>query len=376
MSVALVVGTRPQIIKSAPVVHEAQRRRMELLVINTGQHYDTDMSTSFLRELRFPSGLINLGVRAGTECKQLASIVASVGNVLRKERPGIVLVPGDTNSALGAALAALKEHVPIAHLEAGARSFDPSLPEEMNRRLIDHCSAILFTPTALCTENLRKEGIRGPCVKTVGDTMYDLILSSMPRIRKALPSYIKLDAARKIATLTVHRQGTVDDKKSLTDLFEVLASLPEIEFVFVAHPRTRRRLKEFMLFSSVKRLRNVRMIKPLGYFETLSLVRRSNLVLTDSGGLQKEAFWLGVPCITLREKTEWMETVRLGTNVLTDIKKDKIMRAVKRFTSEDNKMTRSQLGSSPNPFGNGTAAFSVVEHLQRFLDAHIAEAKT
>jgi UDP-N-acetylglucosamine 2-epimerase (non-hydrolysing) len=271
-------------------------------------------------------------------------------------------VPGDTNSALGAAIAALKEGVPVAHLEAGARSYDPTLPEEINRKMIDHCSAIMFAPSVNCALNLRREGIQGALVKTVGDTMYDLVKRSMPIIRKRSPARMSLDSDRKLVTVTVHRQATVDDRRSLSRLFQILASLSRMEFMVPLHPRTKKRLKEFKLASKVESIPNVRLVPPLGYLDMLSLVYRSDVVFTDSGGLQKEAFWIGVPCITLRENTEWVETVKLGANVLTGLDEAKIRRALRFFFSRSN--IRSVIASLPNPYGNGAAAVKVVRCLR------------
>ena len=292
-------------------------------------------------------------------------MISRLGAILRKERPQIAIVPGDTNSALGAAIAALKEHIPVAHLEAGARSFDPALPEEINRKMIDHCSAILFAPSTNCAQNLKREGVRAIQVKTVGDTMYDLIKRSMPTIRNRPLRGIRLDSDRKLAAVTVHRQATVDDRCRLARLFDIFASLPGINFVFPVHPRTRKRLQQFGLASRVGKIANVQLIAPLGYLDMLSLVSRSDLVFTDSGGLQKEAFWMGVPCITLRESTEWVETVKLHANVLTGLSETKIRRAAKFFLSQ--KDARSRIASLPNPYGSGAAAVKVVSCLRQWL---------
>jgi UDP-N-acetylglucosamine 2-epimerase (non-hydrolysing) len=317
------------------------------------------MSDSFLQELNFPTTIVHLRVKPGPESNQLAEIVSKVARQFREQQPKIALIPGDTNSAVGAALAAAKEGVPIAHLEAGARSYDNTLPEEINRKLIDHCSSLLFAPTRQCARNLSIEGITAS-IKIVGDTMYDLIKDSMPRIRSTrLP--FEVTGMRRLGILTVHRQSTVDQEPTLRQLVNIIGSLTSIQFIFPLHPRTKKRLKQAKILSRLEKLSNVQIAPPLSYFEMLSLVDKSDLVLTDSGGLQKEAFWLGVPCITLRERTEWNETVKLGANILTGLNERKIKRALKWFTSQSD--IHSRLLSLSNPFGNGRAAVAVVESL-------------
>jgi UDP-N-acetylglucosamine 2-epimerase (non-hydrolysing) len=322
------------------------------------------MSDSFLREFNFPSNVVHLRVKPGPESNQLAEIVQKVAKQFHENRPNVALIPGDTNSALGAALAAFKEGVPIAHLEAGARSYDNDLPEEINRKLIDHCSSMLFAPTKQCARNLMKEGITSS-IKVVGDTMYDLIKSSMPKIRSTRLPFQVTGTGRRLATLTVHRQATVDQEPLLRKLVKIVGSLAGVEFVFPLHPRTKIRLKRAKILSRFERLSNVRIVPPLSYFGMLSLVCNSDLVLTDSGGLQKEAFWLGVPCITLRERTEWNETVKLGANILTGLNERKIRRAVKQLLTEVDNYSR--LLSLPNPFGDGKAAVAVVQSLQHMI---------
>jgi UDP-N-acetylglucosamine 2-epimerase len=232
--------------------------------------------------------------------------------------------------------------------------------------MIDHCSSILFAPSRKCAQNLKRERIPSSLVKTVGDTMYDLIKHSMPMLRKRPFRHTRLDSNSKLAAVTIHRQDTVDDKHKLTRLFDILSSLSGVEFILPLHPRTRKRLRGFGLTSKVERIRNVQLIRPLGYLDMLSLLSESDLVLTDSGGLQKEAFWMGVPCITLRERTEWVETVELGANALTGLHEAKIRRAVESFASQ--KKIRSLIASLPNPYGNGSAGVRVVQCLRSFLE--------
>lgn len=246
-------------------------------------------------------------------------------------------------------------------MEEDARNYDNDLPEETDRKLIDHCSGMLFAPTKQSARNLMKEGITSS-IKIVGDTMYDLIKSSMPRIRSTRLPFQVTGTRRRLSTLTVHRQATVDDEPTLRKLVKIVGSLAGVEFVFPLHPRSKIRLKRAKILSRFAKLSNVRIVPPLSYIAMLSLVYNSDLVLTDSGGLQKEAFWLGTPCITLRERTEWNETVKLGANILTGLSERKIKRAVEWFTSQNG--IRSRLLSLSNPFGNGKAAIAVLGSLQ------------
>jgi len=277
-------------------------------------------------------------------------------------KPDLVLVPGDTNSTLAGALAAVKLHVPVAHVEAGARSYDMRMPEEVNRRLTDHCSRMLFAATENCAKNLLKEGIIEDQIHLSGDTMYDALLRHKAgALRSRILEELGL-AVGEYAVLTVHRPENVDDPEALKVIIGAMIELKELPIVFPVHPRTMERLKAAGLLRRVKETAHVRIVDPIGYHEMLRLVKDSKMVFTDSGGLQKEAFWLRTMCITLRERTEWVETVELGANMLVGNNKNMIVRKAREcFAMED---LETKLKELPNPFGDGNASIEIIDALK------------
>ncbi len=321
MRVLLVIGTRPQIIKSAPVVKEASNwPEIELLIVHTGQHYDYAMSREFFNELSLPDPVVNLNVGSGLHGWQTGQMLIGLENAFNSLKPDVVLVPGDTNSTLAGGLAAAKMRIPVAHVESGARSFDRGMPEEVNRVAVDHISDLLFSVSRNCVENLRREGIPDERVSLVGDTMYESILDHISEIRGRAAS-VELGLRNKdFGVVTLHRAENTDEESHLRRIIEALNGL-EMDLVFPCHPRTRARLNELDLLSSLRE--GFRVIEPVQYFRMLSLIDEAGVVFTDSGGVQKEAFWLGTPCVTLRDATEWVETIEAGANVLvgSNIKK-------------------------------------------------------
>jgi len=368
--IALILGTRPQIVKSALLIHYLSRDpKVNFTLIHTGQHYDYEMSEVFFKELTLPDPHYNLGVGSGSHAWQTAMIMLRLEEVLAREKPDLVLVPGDTNSTLAGALTAVKMGIPVAHIEAGARSYDMRMPEEINRRVVDHISALLFTPTRNCTKNLLREGIDREKIFEVGDTMYDVLLHQLPKIDKADILH-KLDVKPGgYVFLTVHRQENVDGFENLANIVRALSELKEITIIFPVHPRTRKRLEEFNLLTKIEALSHVKLISPVGYIESLALIKNARLVLTDSGGVQKETFWLKTPCITLRENTEWIETVELGANRLVGVDAAKIVSAVREILENESEIRR-RIENSPNPFGNGKASEKIVEILEETLSSH------
>ena len=361
----LVIGARPQIIKSAPIIDEASKdAEIEFQIVHTGQHYDFEMSRIFLDELELPDPVVNLGVGSGSHAWQTGEIMVGLEKTIKKLKPDLVLVPGDTNSTLAGALAAVKLHVPVAHVEAGARSYDMRMPEEVNRRLTDHCSRMLFAATENCVNNLLKEGLSEDQIRFAGDSMYDALLKHMAR---ALTSHalerLGLEVGE-FAVLTVHRPENVDDPEALRDIVEAVIRLKELAIVFPVHPRTLERLKVTGLLQKMKEVEHVRVVDPVGYHEMLQLVRDSKLVFTDSGGLQKEAFWLHTLCITLRERTEWVETVELGANVLVGSDRGRIVGKVRECLAMEGLDAR--LKGLSNPFGDGSASVKIVGALKEF----------
>jgi len=360
VKVMLVIGARPQIIKSSPIIHEASKdAEIEFQIVHTGQHYDFEMSKIFFNELELPDPIANLGVGSGSHGWQTGEMMVRLEKTIKKLKPDFVLVPGDTNSTLAGALAAVKLHVAVAHVEAGARSYDMRMPEEVNRRLTDHCSRILFAATENCVKNLLKEGIAEDHIHLTGDTMYDALLKHMTgALRSHALEKLGLEAGE-YTVLTVHRPENVDDPKALKDIIEAIIQLKELVVIFPVHPRTLERLKATGLLKRLKEAKHVRLVDPVGYHEMLQLVKNAKMVFTDSGGLQKEAFWLHTLCITLREKTEWVETVKLGANMLVGNSREMIVRKVREcFAIKD---LETKLKELPNPFGDGNASAKIIE---------------
>jgi UDP-N-acetylglucosamine 2-epimerase (non-hydrolysing) len=360
-TVILVLGTRPQIIKSAPLIHLASKdSSIKFSVIHTGQHYDYEMTKVFFEELQLPDPIANLNVGSGSHGVQTAKIMQRLENVLLKLKPDTVVVPGDTNSTLASALTAVKLHIRVAHIEAGARSYDMKMPEEINRRLTDHCSSILLTPTDNCKENLLREGIEKKTIRKVGDTMYDVLLQQLPKIKgNIILKLLKLEA-KTYGLLTIHRPENVDNPKALESIVGAVIKLKHLTIVFPVHPRTENKLKLAGLYDRLLREKHVKLIKPVSYLENLDLIRNARIVLTDSGGMQKEAFWLKTPCITLRNNTEWIETVQLGANYLTGPHAKRIVKTAEKIM-ESYKRLNEEFRRLPNPFGNGRASEKILK---------------
>jgi len=365
INVALVLGARPQIIKSATLIHLANKdKQLNLTLIHTGQHYDYEMTQVFFKELNLPDPVANLNVGSGTHAQQTARIMRRLEKVLQEQKPDIVIVPGDTNSTLAAALTAIKLHIPVAHVEAGARSYDMSMPEEINRRLTDHCSALLFTPTENCTCNLLKEGIGEKQIHQTGDTMYDVLAQQLPKVeRNTVLKELDLET-KTYALLTAHRPENVDNLENVRNIITAVISLKFMKIVFPVHPRTRRKLRNSNLYSKLQNQNHIKLIQPVGYIENLCLAKNAKLILTDSGGMQKEAFWLRTPCITLRDTTEWPETVKLEANYLTGSGTQKIIETAKEIVENEEYLTK-KLYKLSNPFGKGNASEKILEAIKR-----------
>jgi len=358
MKVSIILGTRPQIIKSAPVYAAFRRRGVDCEIVNTGQHYDYEMNRQFFSELRLPDPAADLNVGAGTPGRQVSAIIGGLGELFEKAPPQIALVPGDTNSALAAGIACVKSGVPVAHLEAGCRSGDFRMAEEVNRRLLDHMSHLLLCPTSRCVANVYREHVLADSVVNVGDTMYDSLLKLAPRARASDPASGLGLRHGGYVFMTLHRAETVDDPDALRRVVGAAGSLP-LPVVFSVHPRTKARFKEF----GIAPRQNVKLLEPLPYMETLGMVSGSRLVITDSGGLQKEAFWLGKPSLITRETTEWGEIVRAGAAVLvgTDA------RRIERGYARSQKMGEANFRSARRIFGNGNASEKVVKAVEAYL---------
>lgn len=361
MKIGLVLGTRPQIIKSVPILVEAsQTKSIQLDVIHTGQHYDYEMSRIFFDEMDLSEPLINLNVGSGAHGLQTGKMMIEIENVLNQIKPDIVLVPGDTNSTLAGALTAAKMHIQVAHFEAGARSYDMSMPEEINRRLTDHCSDILFTVTENCKKNLLKEDIPSNKIFQVGDTMYDVLLMNRIKINKSKVLKKNDLVEKEYITITTHRQENVDDIYKLKCLVNLLTELSDLKFVFPIHPRTRDRLEDSNLIKKLEKAENVKILSPISYCDMIKLIKNSKILLTDSGGMQKEAYWLKTPCITLRKNTEWIETIELGANILLGVSNTKIKNHIKMLFNED----IINADFTQNPYGDGKSAEKIINILE------------
>lgn len=328
MKIATIVGARPQFIKCAPLSRELREGHTEVL-IHTGQHYDPEMSDVFFEELSIPEPDYNLGIGSGPHGEQTGRMLSAIEGVLLREKPDLVLVYGDTNSTLAGALAAAKLHVPVAHVEAGLRSFDRTMPEEINRVVTDHVSDLLFCPTETALWNLAREGItRG--VHLTGDVMVDALEFNRARAAETSRVLSRFGLrSGEYLVLTVHRPANTDSEKHMEAILAALGD-SALPVLFPVHPRTRRALEGHGLWGRMPG--NVIATEPLGYLDMLHAMACAHKILTDSGGIQKEAYLLGVPCITLRDTTEWVETVRDGWNILVGADRGKIANAVRHFS--------------------------------------------
>lgn len=353
MKVASIVGARPNFVKLAPVSREV-RRRFDEVIIHTGQHYDYEMDKIFFDDMGIPAPDYHLGIGSGSHGHQTGEMLKKIEEVIISEKPDVVLVFGDTNSTLAGALAAAKLHIYVAHVEAGLRSYDKSMPEEINRVLVDHCSDLLLCPTKTAVENLKIEGIKRNVYLT-GDVMVDAqrdcakIAENKSRILADLG--IK---PKDYSLATIHRASNTDDPDKFRAIIEALEELGDI--VFPCHPRAEKYLRQFGLWDDLNR--RARVIKPVGYFDMLMLEKNAKKILTDSGGVQKEAYLLGIPCITLRDETEWVETVADGWNVLVGSSREKIVQLARHFEPSQERH---------DVFGKGDASIKTAELIEKLV---------
>jgi UDP-GlcNAc3NAcA epimerase len=351
--IVTIIGNRPQFVKAAAVSRRL-RETFDELIVHTGQHYDDELSRVFFDELDVPPPERELGAGTGSNTAQTARILAALEPVLAELEPQLALVYGDTNSTLAGALAAAQARIPVGHVEAGMRSFDRTMPEELNRVLTDHASDLLLCSTSTAVTNLEREGAAGEA-HLVGDVMADVSLAfrDVAAQRSRILEELDLEPGGYLV-VTAHRAGNVDDPARLEALVSLLERLPR-PVVFPVHPRTRARLDATGL---TERLAGVTVVAPLGYLDFLELARHARAVLTDSGGVQKEAYLLGVPCVTLRDRTEWVETVESGWNTLVDLDADAALAA----------LDRQPPAERPELYGGGHAA----ERAREVLAAYTA----
>ncbi|NLZ49298.1 MAG: UDP-N-acetylglucosamine 2-epimerase (non-hydrolyzing) [Clostridiales bacterium] len=351
MKIITVIGARPQFIKAA-AVSKVLREKHEEILIHTGQHYDENMSKIFFDELGIPKPDYNLGVGSGGHGKQTGEMLIALEEVYLKEKPDLVLVYGDTNSTLAGALCASKLLIPVAHVEAGLRSFNMAMPEEQNRILTDHISNFLFAPTATAVRNLQNESLKN--IYNVGDVMYDATLNFQELSKKKSNIVERLGYKDKPYILaTIHRAENTNHIERLKNIIEALNE-STYEIIIPLHPRTTKYISEYNLhFNS-----NVKVIEPVGYLDMINLEMHAEKIVTDSGGVQKEAFFMAKPCITMRDETEWVETVENGWNIIVGTDKDKILEAISNFTPQNER---------EDIFGNGKAANEILKILDNKL---------
>jgi UDP-N-acetylglucosamine 2-epimerase len=355
MRVVTLIGNRPQFVKAAAVSADLRERHDEVLV-HSGQHYDDELSAVFFRELGVPAPDHELRVGSAPDGEQIGRIMHAFEPVAAAAEPDIVLVYGDTNTTLAGALSAARLRLPLAHVESGMRSFDRSMPEERNRVLTDHVSDVLLCSTETAVENLRREGVEEG-IELVGDVMADVALAMAPLARQSsvMASQLEVEPGR-FLLVTAHRAGNVDDAEALRRLVEILVALP-LPAVFPVHPRTRARLSHAGALERLERHDALTLTPPLGYLDFLALLQDSAAVVTDSGGVQKEAYLTGTPCVTLRETTEWTETVELGWNRLAGLDSQRVLAALNGIGPP---------AFHPELYGGGRAARRVVEALERW----------
>jgi UDP-N-acetylglucosamine 2-epimerase (non-hydrolysing)/UDP-GlcNAc3NAcA epimerase len=351
MKVLTVVGNRPQFIKAAAVSRRLREQHSEIL-IHTGQHFDEELSDVFFSELGLPSPDRELGIARGSNTSQTARMLTALEPVLSEATPDVVLVYGDTNSTLAGAVAGAQAKIPVVHVEAGMRSFDPTMPEELNRVLVDHASSLLLCSSELAVGNLERESVQGQ-VELVGDVMVDVAVDIQPQARGRL-EYLETRGLEPggYVLATAHRAGNVDDPERLGRLVDLLLALPTT-VILPLHPRTHGRLRAAGLLERLQRSQRVIITPPLGYVEFTALLCNAAAVVTDSGGVQKEAYLAGVRCVTLRARTEWVETVQMGWNTLVDLDQEAALAALER----------SPPAERPSLYGDGRASERVVAAL-------------
>jgi UDP-GlcNAc3NAcA epimerase len=363
MKMLTVVGARPQFIKAAAisrVIRDQYANTIEEVIVHTGQHHDENMSQVFFDELDIPKPKFNLEISGGGHGAMTGKMLEGIERVLLQERPDCLLIYGDTNSTLAGAISAAKLHIPVAHVEAGLRSFNMCMPEEINRILSDRISSLLFCPTNTAVENLTNEGIKNG-VYQVGDVMYDVALFYRERAQKNSPILDNLGVSNKgFALATCHRAENTDDPHRLASILSAFSEIAkDMPLVLPLHPRTKKLIAENHLSSFLNLIITT---EPLSFLDMVALEQGAKLILTDSGGVQKEAFFYNTPCITLRDETEWVETVSLGWNQLAGADTNAIIQAVEKINTGANPMAQQ------NPYGNGNASQEICQHLIKYLN--------
>lgn len=355
MKLLTIVGTRPQLVKVAAVSRELRREFTEVLV-NTGQHYDYNMAGVFFEQLKIPRPDYDLGVGSMSHGRQTGNMLIKIEEVIEKEKPDAVVVYGDTNSTLAAAIAASKLHIPVLHIEAGLRSFNKKMPEEINRVMTDHVSELLFAPTDVAVKNLREESIEDG-VYQIGDVMYDAVLYNMSIAEKE-HSLSKFNLISKSFILgTIHRAENTDNEKRMSAIVDAFINTG-LKVFLPLHPRTKGKLEQYGLLNKLSAAPNIILSEPISYLEMLLLEKHAKAIVTDSGGVQKEAYFAKVPCFTLRDETEWVETVEVGWNQLVDPLKDDLAKIISNFKAGKYK---------ENLYGDGKAGEKITSIIKNYF---------
>ncbi|WHX26173.1 UDP-N-acetylglucosamine 2-epimerase (non-hydrolyzing) [Virgibacillus halodenitrificans] len=359
MKILTVAGTRPQLVKVAAVSRELRKEFTEVLV-NTGQHYDYNMAGIFFDQLNIPKPDYDLGVGSMSHATQTANMMIKIEEVVNKEKPDAVVVYGDTNSTLAGALVSSKLHIPVFHIEAGLRSFNKRMPEEINRVMTDHVSELLFAPTDLAVENLNNENITIN-VHQIGDVMYDAVIYNMD-IAEQNHSLQDMQLTSKSFILgTIHRAENTDDEARMTAIVNAFLDLDTKVFLPL-HPRTKSKLASYNLLSKLENASNIILSEPVSYLEMLLLEKHASAIVTDSGGVQKEAYFAKVPCYTLRDQTEWLETVETGWNQLVDPVKENLTILINSFVEKDYK---------ENLYGDGRAGYKISQLIKEYFSSNL-----
>ena len=355
MKISIILGTRPEIIKMSPVVRECETQNLDYFILHTGQHYSYNLDKIFFEDLELPAAKYNLEVGSGSHAEETGKMLIGIEKVLKEEEPDVVLVEGDTNTVLAGALAAAKLHIKVGHVEAGLRSYDRNMPEEINRVLADHVSDYLFAPTEKAKENLLREDIKENKIFVTGNTIVDAVYQNLEIAKRKVDISNKLNLnPEEYFLVTAHRQENVDVKerlKGILDGLELIYDKFNLPIIYPIHPRTMKKVREFG--SEVPE--GIRLIEPLGFLEFLQLEANAKLVLTDSGGMQEETCILKIPCVTLRDNTERPETLEVGSNVLAGVNQERLLEGIK-FILNKNKNWN-------NPFGDGKAGNRIIKIL-------------
>jgi len=358
MIISIIVGTRPEIIKMSSIIRECEKQNLNYFILHTGQHYSYEMDRVFFEQLGLPPSKYNLDVGSGSHAEQTGKILIGVEKILQKQNPNIVLVEGDTNTVLATTLAAVKLHIKVGHVEAGLRSYDHTMPEEINRILTDHCSDILFAPTERSKQNLLKENIQEDKIFVTGNTIVDAVFQNRFLATKKSNILNELGLQnQEYFLVTIHRQENLDNRKRFEGILDGLKQLNKkynLPVIYPVHPRAQKKMEEYKLNSG-----KINLVKPLDFFDFLQLEENAKIVLTDSGGVQEEACIFGVPCVTLRDNTERPETLEVGANILAGTNPEKIVDCVSLMDVKNKKWI--------NPYGSGDTGKNIVKILKEVI---------